>query len=96
MVLNKTNANTIAKMHGEETDDWAGKRIILCAREVEFQGTMMQRAEGAATKAAQRLKQQPAASASTASTNARNSGRGRGRRYSVLSPRPKCNKPPVR
>jgi hypothetical protein len=40
MVLNKTNANTIAKLYGEETDDWNGKRITLCAREVEFQGTM--------------------------------------------------------
>ena len=41
MVLNKTNANTIARMFGEETDDWAGKRITLCARDVEYQGTMM-------------------------------------------------------
>jgi hypothetical protein len=40
MVLNKTNATMIAKMHGEETNDWSGKRITLCAREVEFQGSM--------------------------------------------------------
>jgi hypothetical protein len=40
MVLNKTNASTIAKLHGEETDLWTGKRITLCTREVEFQGTM--------------------------------------------------------
>jgi hypothetical protein len=40
MVLNKTNASTIAKLYGEETDDWSGKRITLCAREVEFQGSM--------------------------------------------------------
>ena len=51
MVLNKTNASTIAKLHGEETDDWSGKRITLCAREVEFQGTMTCRAAGAGTKA---------------------------------------------
>jgi hypothetical protein len=41
MVLNKTNAAAIARLHGEETDDWRGKRIILCTREVEYQGTMM-------------------------------------------------------
>jgi hypothetical protein len=42
MVLNKTNANGVARLHGEETDDWGGKRITLCARDVEFQGTMVQ------------------------------------------------------
>ena len=40
MVCNKTNGIAIAKMHGEETDDWVGKKIILCAKDVEFQGTM--------------------------------------------------------
>ena len=41
MVCNKTNARDIAKLlHSEETSDWTGKRITLCAREVEFQGTM--------------------------------------------------------
>lgn len=29
LVLNKTNAKTIAKIHGPETDDWIGKRITL-------------------------------------------------------------------
>jgi hypothetical protein len=42
LVCNKTNAGTIAKLlHSEETNDWAGQRITLCAREVEFQGTMV-------------------------------------------------------
>ena len=41
MVLNKTNGIAIAKMHGDETDDWIGKRITLCARNVEYQGTMV-------------------------------------------------------
>jgi hypothetical protein len=29
LVLNKTNAKTIAKLHGNETDEWAGKKITL-------------------------------------------------------------------
>jgi hypothetical protein len=41
MVTNKTNAKTIAKLHGDDTDDWPGKRIILSPREVEFQGDMV-------------------------------------------------------
>ncbi len=38
LVLNKTNSNTIAKLHGDDTDDWEGKKIALYATEVEFQG----------------------------------------------------------
>lgn len=41
MVLNKTNANTISKLYGDDTDEWVGERIILTAREVEFQGDMV-------------------------------------------------------
>ena len=40
-VCNKTNAKTIAGLHGDDTDDWLGKRITLCPREVEFQGEMV-------------------------------------------------------
>jgi len=29
LVLNKTNAKTIAKLHGDESDDWIGKQITL-------------------------------------------------------------------
>lgn len=29
LVLNKTNAMQIAKLHGSEVDDWKGKRITL-------------------------------------------------------------------
>lgn len=39
-VLNKTNATTISKLHGDDTDNWIGKKIMIGAREVEFQGTM--------------------------------------------------------
>src|SRR5262245_23010757 len=36
LVLNKTNMTTIAKLHGEETDDWVGKKIALFTTVVEF------------------------------------------------------------
>ena len=38
MVCNKTNANRIAYMYGDDTDDWVGKEIILTSEFVEFQG----------------------------------------------------------
>jgi hypothetical protein len=39
LVLNKTNANTIADILGsEDTDDWPGKRIKLITAKVEYQG----------------------------------------------------------
>ena len=41
MVLNKTNANTIAKLHGTDTDSWSGKRIVLFETDVEFSGEMV-------------------------------------------------------
>jgi hypothetical protein len=36
LVLNKTNALVIAMMHGGETDDWAGKPIVLIPARVPF------------------------------------------------------------
>src|SRR5690242_17185039 len=41
LVCNKTNWNTIIKLHGDETDNWEGKKIILSPREVEYQGEMV-------------------------------------------------------
>lgn len=41
LVLNKTNAKVIAGLYGNETEDWKGKQITLCPREVEFQGDMV-------------------------------------------------------
>lgn len=38
LVLNKTNATTIANLYGPETDDWAGKRITLFWAVTEYQG----------------------------------------------------------
>jgi len=36
LVLNKTNAKTIAAMYGNETDDWVGKRITLYPTTTKF------------------------------------------------------------
>jgi hypothetical protein len=41
LVLNKTNALTIAHLYGEQTGGWVGKRISLYITEVSFQGTPM-------------------------------------------------------
>lgn len=41
LVLNKTNSSTIAKLYGDDTDDWIGQRISIMPREVEFQGDMV-------------------------------------------------------
>lgn len=38
LVLNKTNANRISAMLGDETDDWAGHEITLLSTEAEFRG----------------------------------------------------------
>ena len=36
LVLNKTNAKTIAKIHGTLTDEWAGKHITLYPTTTKF------------------------------------------------------------
>lgn len=38
LVLNKTNWNTIAKLCGEDSDDWTGQTITLFPTLVDFQG----------------------------------------------------------
>ena len=38
MVCNKTNAGRIAYLYGDDTDDWAGREIILYSEMVEYQG----------------------------------------------------------
>jgi hypothetical protein len=43
LILNKTNARTIARLLGtEEFDDWIGKTIKLYRTEVDFQGEMVE------------------------------------------------------
>ena len=41
MVVNKTNARSIAAMLGDDTDDWTGKQIKLFTAQVDFQGTQV-------------------------------------------------------
>ena len=38
LVLNKTNANVIADMYGDDTDAWDGKMITLRPTRVDFKG----------------------------------------------------------
>jgi hypothetical protein len=38
MVLNKTNAATIANLYGDDTDEWRGEQITLFSAMVSFQG----------------------------------------------------------
>jgi hypothetical protein len=41
LVVNKTNWSMIAKQHGDESDDWTGKQIVLHAMDVEAFGEMV-------------------------------------------------------
>ncbi len=36
LILNKTNSRSIAKLYGDNTDDWIGKRVALFSMEVQF------------------------------------------------------------
>jgi hypothetical protein len=38
LVLNKTNTNAIADLHGDETDNWKGKEVVLYPTKTEFAG----------------------------------------------------------
>jgi hypothetical protein len=38
VVLNKTNAGNISEKHGKETGNWIGKRVVLFAAWVDFNG----------------------------------------------------------
>jgi len=41
VVLNKTNANTIANLYGPKISNWTGKKIALFTTEVSYQGATM-------------------------------------------------------
>ena len=41
MVLNKTNARTVADVYGDDTDNWIGAVIEVFAMKVDFQGRMV-------------------------------------------------------
>lgn len=57
LVLNRTNAKTVAALYGKNTDTWAGKRITLFATTTSFGGETVEcirvrpKAPTAATKA---------------------------------------------
>jgi hypothetical protein len=38
LIVNKTNANTIAAAYGDDTDDWRGQKVQLISVPVDFQG----------------------------------------------------------
>ncbi len=41
LAMNKTNANIISKVYGDDTEEWIGKPIILYHAMVEFKGDMV-------------------------------------------------------
>jgi hypothetical protein len=58
MVLNKTNANNIAVVYGDDTDDWRDKEIVLFPAMVDFQGRTVQAIRVRAPQAKDRPRQQ--------------------------------------
>lgn len=38
LALNKTNAKSISKLYGDDTDDWEGKKITIFPSECDFKG----------------------------------------------------------
>jgi hypothetical protein len=38
LILNVTNARTIEKLYGGDTEAWTGKKIMLFAQQVDFRG----------------------------------------------------------
>lgn len=61
MVLNKTNANNIAFIYGDDTDLWHGQEITLFEAMVDFQGKTVPaiRVRGPQRRAAQQSHQAP-------------------------------------
>ena len=55
LILNKVNARTIAKLHGDETKNWRGKPITLVPAQVDFRGDLVD-----AIRVRAATKQQPA------------------------------------
>lgn len=41
LILNKVNATTISSSYGKNTDQWAGKRVILFSVPVSFQNKLV-------------------------------------------------------
>lgn len=58
MVFNKTNCRAVAALYGDNTDEWKGKRITLCAKTVPV-GREERRAIRIREQAPQPQSQQP-------------------------------------
>jgi hypothetical protein len=43
LVLNTTNATTMAELHGPETDGWEGKKVKLVPATTQYQGKLVKR-----------------------------------------------------
>ena len=56
MVLNKTNATNIAHLYGDDTDDWAGREIVLFPAMVDFQGKTVEAIRVRGVRAADKSK----------------------------------------
>lgn len=87
MVLNKTNANTIVGLYGNETEDWVGRRIVLRPTETEFKGEM---------KACIRVSLRAPRDQSDEDDTAQNSTESRPARRASLMPQEDVDPPPRR
>ena len=38
LILNKTNAYKISELHGDDMEEWPGKRVVMYKTSTEFQG----------------------------------------------------------
>lgn len=59
LVLNKTNSTNISVAYGPETDDWAGKQLILYSAWVDFQGRSVEAIRCRAPRAADMAQNSP-------------------------------------
>lgn len=41
LICNKTNANSIARIHGSNLNEWVGKEITLVPSQTDFQGSQV-------------------------------------------------------
>lgn len=100
MVTNKTNANRIAYMYGDNTDGWIGREIVLCSEFVEFQGRSVKGlrvkppARGAASPAAPYVAASPAMAARPAPISNRPSIKSHETVITVPSGYTEINPPP--
>ena len=56
LVLNRTNSNNIAHLYGDDTDDWAGREIVLFPAMVDFQGKTVEAIRVRGVRAADKSK----------------------------------------